>query len=245
MKLVKGSGSPTEGACLLSAVAWYAGEKDWTDAPECVCPMVRTIGIALNDALPSNAERERICGPLIFRVMGTRTDDADVLRERRRVLVQFAIEQARSVLHYVPSGEQRPRKAIEVAENWLATESAAAAAAAAAAPATAAAAGAAYSAAAAYAAYAAAAAYAAYAAAAAYAYAAAADAAAYAAYAAAAAYAAYAADAADAADAAERRTRRVTSLRDLMERVLAIGDQTPVEQVRRIEDIPAYAEGRR
>ena len=66
MKLVRGKGSRETGACLMSAIAWYAGEQRWTDSPRCVCAMIRPLGIFANDTIDSDQEREERLGPLIF-----------------------------------------------------------------------------------------------------------------------------------------------------------------------------------
>ena len=49
----------------------------------------------------------------LLRKCGPRTDEA------KRQYQQIAIEIARSVLHLVPAGEERPRLAIEAAEKYL------------------------------------------------------------------------------------------------------------------------------
>ena len=123
----------------------------------------------------------------------------------RKLVVLAACRCARDALQFVPDGEPRPLKAIEIAEAWARGEATPIAATRASAARAAAAADAAY---AAYAAADAAAAYAAAAAAAAYA------AAAYAAYAAAYAAAAYAGDAAAAAAYGATRTQRLLAYAD-------------------------------
>jgi hypothetical protein len=75
----------------MSAVSWYAGEE-WSDAPSCVCPTIRAVGIRLNDALPSDEAREEVLSPYVFRVMGTR-NRVDMLK-RARMCAAFAKVQA-------------------------------------------------------------------------------------------------------------------------------------------------------
>ncbi|HSG61655.1 MAG TPA: hypothetical protein VLA24_09500 [Pseudomonadales bacterium] len=69
--LVKGAGHPKTGGCWMSAISRYAGEQ-WTDHPECVCPVIRNFCILINDLLPSDAARGRVIGPRLFDPIGTR-----------------------------------------------------------------------------------------------------------------------------------------------------------------------------
>ena len=71
MKLIKGSGGPKTGACWMSAIAHYEGNQAWTDAPDCVCPIIRSVGILANDWMPDDETREREIGPVLFDVVGT------------------------------------------------------------------------------------------------------------------------------------------------------------------------------
>lgn len=229
MKLVQGQGSPETGACWMSAIAWYVGEQDWTDAPECVDPTIRSLAIWVNDSLQTDEERERRIGPVMFNVIGTRTDDDNVLLERRRIAVRFAARCARTVAHLDASGKALP--AIEAAETWAD------------APCYENAANAAKAAYAAYAAYASAA----YAAKAAYASAAkAASNAAYASH-----YAAYAAaSASKAASAAHYAAYAampalidavITDALETIAAMAAIGTRQELPQARELCSIPAYA----
>lgn len=72
--------------CIMSAAAWIAGEEHG-DAPECADPLIRRLGIQLNDGgwWTGNEERTRHLMPLAFRVVGTRTDDPDLRRRRSQI----------------------------------------------------------------------------------------------------------------------------------------------------------------
>ena len=63
-----------EEMCLLEAAAWVAGEP-WTDHPQCVCPILATIGRNWNDAL-NDTDRDRILKPFIPQLIGTRATPA-------------------------------------------------------------------------------------------------------------------------------------------------------------------------
>ncbi len=60
-----------EGACVMEAVAYVAGEP-WTDRPACACPVLGTFCRSWNDALPTDADRDRLLRPLIPRLAGSR-----------------------------------------------------------------------------------------------------------------------------------------------------------------------------
>lgn len=72
-------GEPVD-ACVMEAVAYVAGEP-WSDAPQCACPVITAFLVSWNDALPSDAERDRLLKPLIPRIVGTRSTKA--VEERR------------------------------------------------------------------------------------------------------------------------------------------------------------------
>lgn len=60
-----------EGACVMEAVAYVAGEP-WTDRPACACPVISAFCRSWNDALPTDADRDRLLRPLIPRLAGSR-----------------------------------------------------------------------------------------------------------------------------------------------------------------------------
>ena len=84
IRLVSGAGSPTTGACWMSAASYYAGEK-WSDHPACVDPVIRRLCIRVNDGLPSDAERERVIGPHLLVPLGTAKGCELMLRRAFRV----------------------------------------------------------------------------------------------------------------------------------------------------------------
>ncbi len=61
------------GACVMEAVAYVAGEK-WSDHPSCVCPVIGAFLRLWNDALRTDEERTRLLRPLIKTVIGTKAD---------------------------------------------------------------------------------------------------------------------------------------------------------------------------
>jgi hypothetical protein len=68
------------GMCVMEAVSYVAGEP-WSDAPQCACPVITAFMVSWNDALPDDAERDRLLKPLIPLIVGTRSTPA--IEERR------------------------------------------------------------------------------------------------------------------------------------------------------------------
>jgi hypothetical protein len=57
--------------CVMEAVAYVAGEQ-WSDSPQCACPVISTFLRAWNDTLPDD-ERTPLLADLIPRIVGTRS----------------------------------------------------------------------------------------------------------------------------------------------------------------------------
>jgi hypothetical protein len=70
--LKSGAHSPDSTFCVMEAVAYVAGEE-WSDHPECACPIISTFLRGWNDGLPSDAERDRLLKSLIPRLINTRS----------------------------------------------------------------------------------------------------------------------------------------------------------------------------
>jgi hypothetical protein len=77
-----------DGACLLEAVSYVAGEP-WTDHPECVCPVLAAFGRAWNDALPDD-KRTELLRPFIPKLIGTRST-VDVQDARAFMATDWAV----------------------------------------------------------------------------------------------------------------------------------------------------------
>src|SRR6185312_1080415 len=73
---------PDDGACIMEAVAYVAGEK-WSDAPKCACPVISAFLRAWNDSLGDD-ERDTLLRPLIPQLINTKGSKA---LERRRALM--------------------------------------------------------------------------------------------------------------------------------------------------------------
>jgi hypothetical protein len=68
--------TPDDGMCVMEAAALYASE-DFTDAPECVSPVIRAFCVSWNDAIPDAETRTRLLRPFIPKVIGTNTGRED------------------------------------------------------------------------------------------------------------------------------------------------------------------------
>lgn len=90
IKLVAGAGSPGEGACWMSAIQYYSG-GEWSDHPDCVCPLIRQMCICANDCLDDESRGE-IIGPHLLAPVGTNTDDELIVQERARLAVEACVQ---------------------------------------------------------------------------------------------------------------------------------------------------------
>jgi hypothetical protein len=79
LSLKHGSHSPDSTFCVMEAVAFVAGEK-WSDAPECACPVISAFLRSWNDALPTDADRDRLLKSLIPRLVNTRNKKLETKR---------------------------------------------------------------------------------------------------------------------------------------------------------------------
>ena len=59
LSLKSGAHSPNSTFCVMEAVAYVAGEP-WSDKPECACPIISSLLRSWNDALPTDADRDRL-----------------------------------------------------------------------------------------------------------------------------------------------------------------------------------------
>jgi len=67
-----------DGACVMEAVAYVAGEP-WSDHPQCACPVLTSFMVSWNDTL-NDTDRQRL-KPYIPRLVGTRsTPEAESVR---------------------------------------------------------------------------------------------------------------------------------------------------------------------
>src|ERR1700692_3434122 len=72
LSLKSGSHSPDSTFCVMEAVAFVAGEP-WSDHPVCACPVISAFMRSWNDALPTDADRDRLLKDLIPKLVGTKS----------------------------------------------------------------------------------------------------------------------------------------------------------------------------
>ena len=82
MQLFHGSHGPGEQMCAVEMAAWLVGDE-WTDHPECVCPVLGAFMRSWNDGL-KDTERTTLLLPLIPRLINTRGSHA--LADRRATM---------------------------------------------------------------------------------------------------------------------------------------------------------------
>jgi hypothetical protein len=94
----------------MQVIDWISS-NNWTDKPECVHPVLRSLAIRVNDSLGNN-ERQKLLD-LAPRLMNTNATD-------NQLSVDLAIFCAEQVLHIFEDkypNDDRPRKAIEAAKS--------------------------------------------------------------------------------------------------------------------------------
>lgn len=112
-RLRKGAGRKGKDLCWMQAVNFVRSGK-WTDAPDCVHPTLRNLGIVVNDYV-DDSTRQKLYD-LSPRVVDT------VQYQDKELWVKLGVWSARRVLHLFEEKypkDDRPRKAIEAAEAWL------------------------------------------------------------------------------------------------------------------------------
>ena len=82
LSLKIGAHSPDSTFCVMEAVAFVAGEK-WTDSPQCACPVISAFLRSWNDALPTDADRDRLLKPFISKLVNTKNKS---LEEKRSLM---------------------------------------------------------------------------------------------------------------------------------------------------------------
>ena len=89
LPLLQGGHSPNSKYCVMEAAAYIAGEP-WSDAPKCVCPVIRSFMVSWNDSLPTDEDRERLLKPLLTKVINTNSTDA-IAEKRSYMAIDWLI----------------------------------------------------------------------------------------------------------------------------------------------------------
>jgi hypothetical protein len=88
--------SPKQGLCFYEAAAFFAGEPH-SDRPQCVCPILTSFGISLNDNM-NDESRNRLLLPIIPLVVGTRGTVEDE-RCRAEFLTYWIVNKGISLIY--------------------------------------------------------------------------------------------------------------------------------------------------
>ena len=92
IKLSHGKGNGIDKACLMTASNMLIGKGDEGDDNSCVCPIIRSFIIPTNDKMPEDL-LGKIYSPLIWEILGTKTDDKDVIQKRAYLFVDAAVRE--------------------------------------------------------------------------------------------------------------------------------------------------------
>lgn len=91
IKLLVGHRSDTKKTghgCFMDVISYLNGDAQITDESECVCPVIRTIAIYLNDLL-NDEQRYRLL-PFVERAMGTSNAPIKTIVARSKIAVKFS-----------------------------------------------------------------------------------------------------------------------------------------------------------
>ena len=123
IRLCEGKGTLGKSHCVMAATSIVAGEE-FSDAPECVCPTIRSLLITLNDSYGSNNDlREQHLSHLPWLIIGTRGTITHQVT-RCHLLAHWAITTAAS--HALRSAElEDEAKSLETIKSWVTRDNAA------------------------------------------------------------------------------------------------------------------------
>lgn len=88
--LSRGAGNGIDIACLMTASNMLIGRGEEGDGCTCQCPIIREFIVRTNDLIPDKP-RNLIYGPLVYEILGTRTDSRDVESRRAIALTDWAV----------------------------------------------------------------------------------------------------------------------------------------------------------
>ena len=111
--LTHGAGNGVDKACLMTASNMLIGRGEDGDQNSCVCPLLREFIIPTNDAMPEEMLGE-LYGPLAWEILGTKTEDTDVLVQRALAFADWALREVCGV-NCDPIVDERTAYAAKVA----------------------------------------------------------------------------------------------------------------------------------
>jgi hypothetical protein len=81
IRLSHGAGNGVNSACLMTASNMLIGKGNLGDTSTCQCDLIRAFVIRTNDKMPLDL-LEELYGPLCWEIIGTKTDDREVIQKR-------------------------------------------------------------------------------------------------------------------------------------------------------------------
>jgi hypothetical protein len=93
LRLTHGKGNGVDAACLMTASNMLIGRGADGDQNGCVCPIITAFIIPTNDDIPEALLGE-LYGPLLYEILGTRTDDFEVMKRRAYVFTDWSFRTA-------------------------------------------------------------------------------------------------------------------------------------------------------
>lgn len=126
IKLCHGPGNGINEACLMTASNMIIRDDDEIsilssreelDENDKVCPIIREFIIVSNDSIPINILGE-LYTPFVWEILGTNTNDINIMIERVRILYNWAIDEYDCDLSHLENfiKERNPDKLISSAE---------------------------------------------------------------------------------------------------------------------------------
>lgn len=90
VRLCRGSGDGKTTACLTTAISIISGRPEELDEPSCLCTHIAALARPLNDDMEDDV-RACVLGDLPWMLIGTVTDDREVLEARAHLVLEYAI----------------------------------------------------------------------------------------------------------------------------------------------------------
>lgn len=92
IRLTSGAGNGVDQACLMTASNMLIGKGSMGDVATCQCDLIRAFVIPTNDAMPDDLRCE-LYGPLVYEILGTKTDDPQLLQQRAFAFADWAVRE--------------------------------------------------------------------------------------------------------------------------------------------------------
>lgn len=112
INLCHGAGDGVSSACLLTASNMVMGRGEFLDENDCVCQILRDFIVETNDSMPLDI-LGRIYTPLIWEIIGTKTNNKKILKRRARKLIDMCFDLHHKYIKEIDKPKRINRKTIE------------------------------------------------------------------------------------------------------------------------------------